>query len=108
MLCTALRIEWCKARARAHRWSEECELLEEEMRHVIDFFHWQAGWWLDKVKDAAWDHMGPLHASSAQHTEGRQAYARRQAAIKSSMAQLCTESWKCVPEYLGYGAQLDK
>ncbi|KAJ3503382.1 hypothetical protein NLJ89_g8461 [Agrocybe chaxingu] len=37
--CTqfALRIEWCKARARAHRWQEECVLLAEEMRRVYLF-----------------------------------------------------------------------
>ncbi|KAL4259471.1 CxC2-like cysteine cluster KDZ transposase-associated domain-containing protein [Pleurotus pulmonarius] len=33
----ALRIEWCKARARAQRWQEECMLLWEEMRRVIEF-----------------------------------------------------------------------
>lgn len=27
---TALRVKWCKARAHAHRWSEEVELLQEE------------------------------------------------------------------------------
>ncbi|KAJ3513191.1 hypothetical protein NLJ89_g3086 [Agrocybe chaxingu] len=45
--CTqlALRIEWCKARARAHRWQEECVLLAEEMRRVIAFFQWQCQWW---------------------------------------------------------------
>ncbi|KAG2354774.1 hypothetical protein BDR07DRAFT_1545883, partial [Suillus spraguei] len=28
----ALRIEWCKSRARAMRWVEEVQLLQEEMR----------------------------------------------------------------------------
>ncbi|KAF8163735.1 hypothetical protein B0H34DRAFT_650742, partial [Crassisporium funariophilum] len=28
----ALRIEWCRARARAHWWQEECVLLNKEMR----------------------------------------------------------------------------
>ncbi|KAK0499953.1 hypothetical protein EDD18DRAFT_1348754 [Armillaria luteobubalina] len=26
-----LRIEWCKTRAQAHRWREECKLLKVEM-----------------------------------------------------------------------------
>ena len=30
----ALRVEWCKACARAHRWQEECLLLHEEMRRA--------------------------------------------------------------------------
>ncbi|KAG0691527.1 hypothetical protein DFH29DRAFT_1010861 [Suillus ampliporus] len=37
-----VRIEWCKSRARALRWSEEVELLREEMRRVLQFFAWQA------------------------------------------------------------------
>ncbi|KAG1845839.1 hypothetical protein F4604DRAFT_1884248 [Suillus subluteus] len=36
-----VRIEWCKTRARALRWSEEVELLREEMRRVLQFFAWQ-------------------------------------------------------------------
>jgi hypothetical protein len=31
-LFLALEREWCRARARAHRWQEECLLLNEEMR----------------------------------------------------------------------------
>ncbi|KAF9231029.1 hypothetical protein BU15DRAFT_90993 [Melanogaster broomeanus] len=37
-----MRIEWCKARARANRWAEEVELLSEEMRRVLAFLKWQA------------------------------------------------------------------
>jgi hypothetical protein len=40
-----VRVEWCKARARAMHWSEEVELLQEEMRRVLQFFGWQATWW---------------------------------------------------------------
>ncbi|KAG1814844.1 hypothetical protein EV424DRAFT_1473281 [Suillus variegatus] len=40
----SLHVEWCKARARAHRWEEEVQLLCEEMRHVLSFFEWQARW----------------------------------------------------------------
>ncbi|KAG2030597.1 hypothetical protein BDR03DRAFT_1016987 [Suillus americanus] len=40
-----VRVEWCKARARAMRWAEEVELLQEEMCRVLQFFWWQATWW---------------------------------------------------------------
>ncbi|KAG1721861.1 uncharacterized protein EDB91DRAFT_1210239 [Suillus paluster] len=43
-----VRLEWCKARAHAHRWSEEVELLLEEMRRVIVFLKWQAAWWKER------------------------------------------------------------
>lgn len=49
----ALRIEWCKARARAQRWQEECILLWEEMRRVVDFHQWQAGIWETRANEAA-------------------------------------------------------
>ncbi|KAF9496443.1 hypothetical protein BDN71DRAFT_1482196 [Pleurotus eryngii] len=41
----ALRIEWCKMRAQAQCWQEECILLSEEMRRVIQFHCWQAKEW---------------------------------------------------------------
>ncbi|KAF8880833.1 hypothetical protein BD779DRAFT_1758571, partial [Infundibulicybe gibba] len=65
----ALRIEWCKARARAHRWQEECILLREEMRRVESFFEWQAD-------------------------GGRRAYALGQAALRKTMSARCTAAWQ--------------
>ncbi|KAJ7022257.1 hypothetical protein C8F04DRAFT_1272805 [Mycena alexandri] len=44
-----LRIEWAKARARAMRWTEEVDLLEEEMRRIQQFLTWRAGWWLERA-----------------------------------------------------------
>ncbi|KAG2130405.1 uncharacterized protein EDB93DRAFT_1243278 [Suillus bovinus] len=41
----SVRVEWCKACARANRWSEEVELLLKEMRRVIVSLRWQAEWW---------------------------------------------------------------
>ena len=36
-----------KTRARARRWHEEVQLLQEEMRRVLVFFEWKATWWRD-------------------------------------------------------------
>ncbi|KAF8897005.1 hypothetical protein CPB85DRAFT_1440109 [Mucidula mucida] len=41
----AIKIEWCKARARMLRWEEEIELLLEEMRRVAVYGNWKAAWW---------------------------------------------------------------
>ncbi|KAK0496158.1 hypothetical protein EDD18DRAFT_1025398, partial [Armillaria luteobubalina] len=41
----ALRIEWCKSRARAQRYQEECELLTEEMRRIQATFEYYQGLW---------------------------------------------------------------
>ena len=103
--CTAMRIEWCQARAQAHPWSKECQLLEEKMRRVIDFFNWHAWWWLQKAEESIWDSALSAVACSAQHNKGCQAYARRQAAIRLAILHHCADSWRCVPEYLRHGAQ---
>ncbi|KAG2143995.1 hypothetical protein BD769DRAFT_1383033 [Suillus cothurnatus] len=45
-----VRTEWCKSCVRALRWSEEVELLREEMRRVLEFFTWQQAWWEEQGK----------------------------------------------------------
>ncbi|KAJ7302318.1 hypothetical protein DFH08DRAFT_978038 [Mycena albidolilacea] len=45
-MAEALRIEWAKTRARAWRWTEEVDLVEEEMRRVLEFQRWKAEWWM--------------------------------------------------------------
>jgi hypothetical protein len=74
MVMQGVRIEWCKSRARALRWSEEVELLKEEMRRVLQFFAWQAAWWEEQGNRR----VGECTA----HTEGLQAYAVRQANLR--------------------------
>ncbi|KAF8066857.1 hypothetical protein FPV67DRAFT_1670328 [Lyophyllum atratum] len=43
-----LWIEWCRARARAMRWAEKVELLQEEMCRILATLSWKAGWWLEQ------------------------------------------------------------
>ncbi|KIM56201.1 hypothetical protein SCLCIDRAFT_29827 [Scleroderma citrinum Foug A] len=70
----ALRIEWCKARARQLRWEEEKHLLQEEQRCILAFFDWQADWWMEQG----------THRSFVDNTleEGLQAYAARQSVLQ--------------------------
>ncbi|KAG6807043.1 hypothetical protein H0H92_009022, partial [Tricholoma furcatifolium] len=37
----ALKVEWCRARARATRYAEEVVLLQEEMRRILQFLSWE-------------------------------------------------------------------
>ncbi|KAG1865495.1 hypothetical protein DFJ58DRAFT_771317 [Suillus subalutaceus] len=85
VLADALHVEWCKSRARAYRWMEEVELLQEEMRRVCAFFDWHAAWW----KDQASRRIGLDVAKS----EGIGAYAKRQAAIQVMMRDNCLKKW---------------
>ncbi|KAF8120414.1 hypothetical protein EV363DRAFT_1190282 [Boletus edulis] len=80
-----IRIEWCKARARANRWAEEVELLLEEMRRTIAFFEWEAARW--NTQAAEFSCNDPLVL------EGYHAYALRQASLRHALAASCRTSW---------------
>ncbi|KAF7965473.1 hypothetical protein HWV62_43305 [Athelia sp. TMB] len=82
----SLRIEWCKMRARAMRWSEEVLLLREEMRRVQAFFAWHACWWEQQA-----DRLPDL---SVEDDEGIAAYAARQAFVRRSMARSFDTLWR--------------
>ncbi|KAG6835885.1 hypothetical protein H0H93_013691 [Arthromyces matolae] len=82
----ALRIEWCKARARAHRWREECSLLQEEMRRVIAFFTHKETSWLEQASNSH-PHVSPTTAA------GLKAYALRQAKLYARFRVACVDSW---------------
>ncbi|KAG1876673.1 hypothetical protein DFJ58DRAFT_721136 [Suillus subalutaceus] len=78
-------------RARAHRWEEEVELLREEMRRIIAFFDWHAGWW---------DMQGPRRAfNSLQAREGTLAYAQCQANLRRTMAVHFKSVWAANPSW---------
>ncbi|KAJ8701131.1 hypothetical protein PTI98_002092 [Pleurotus ostreatus] len=85
----ALRIEWCKARARAQRWQEECMLLTEEMRRVVQFHTWQAKVWEDRA--------------TASTNEGARAYAWRQESTRQTLISMCQTTWRHVDRYMRTG-----
>ncbi|KAJ6536254.1 hypothetical protein B0H19DRAFT_1317890 [Mycena capillaripes] len=88
-----LRIEWAKTRAKAMRYAEEVELLEEEMRRVLQFMDWRAGWWTGLVGLRAGVQDEALR-------EGHEAYARKQSGYMSGIANGCRDMWKDVKRYL--------
>ncbi|KAG2031785.1 hypothetical protein BDR03DRAFT_936229 [Suillus americanus] len=87
-----VRVEWCKARARVNRWSEEVELLLEEMRRVIEFLKWQAGWWSGRASARVME--------STAEQEGVTAYACRQAALRLSLIASFQHLWRDVPRHV--------
>ncbi|KAJ6449962.1 hypothetical protein C8R45DRAFT_1114370 [Mycena sanguinolenta] len=82
----AVRIEWAKTRARAMRWAEEVDLLEEEIRRVNQFLRWRSDWWTGKLNGRQLP-AGPQR-------EGEAAYATRQAAIYATMAAEFAKEWE--------------
>lgn len=80
----SMRVEWGKCRARAHRWTEETILLQEEMRRVIAFFEWKAQWWRNQAQK---------RTASSSLVSGLVAYAEKQAWILEKRAQYFAAKW---------------
>ncbi|KAJ7714692.1 hypothetical protein DFH07DRAFT_762966, partial [Mycena maculata] len=91
----AVRIEWAKMRARAMRWKEEVDLLEEEMRRTHAFHVWRAGWWRDRV--------GLRGLEEGPQLEGETAYALRQTAVQTTLAERCAKEWRHLPDLIRRG-----
>ncbi len=79
MHSTALRIEWCKSRARAQRWQEECELLIEEIHRVKVTFQFYEKVWKDRARKV--------------DLSGARAYTLKQAAVWQELEKSTAEQW---------------
>ncbi|RDX48568.1 hypothetical protein OH76DRAFT_1456274 [Lentinus brumalis] len=88
----SVRSEWCKARARAHRWAEEVLLLLEEMRRVLEYHEWAACEW-ERRADANFE-------DRPDYQEGARAYALRQASIRRALKTYAQHAWRNVQEYV--------
>ena len=80
------RHEWMTCRARADRWMEEEELLQEEMRRVVVYLEWRSRLWSDKVGMRA-------GSCSPDIQHGIDAYARKQADIYHEIALSFAGQW---------------
>ncbi|KAJ6600930.1 hypothetical protein B0H10DRAFT_1824120, partial [Mycena sp. CBHHK59/15] len=89
---TPLRIEWAKARARCLQWSEEVDLLEEEMLRIQQFLTWRSAWWEERV------YMRGL--PDGPQREGGNAYALRQAAFQANLCADFAAKWSHLPELI--------
>ncbi|KAF7297874.1 C2H2-type domain-containing protein [Mycena chlorophos] len=76
----AVRIEWCKARARRLRWEEEVCIVGDETRRVAATHEHQAGVWEEKARRV------PVGAIPVQEAEGMIAYALKQASMHRQLA----------------------
>ena len=81
-----IRHEWMTCRARADRWKEESDLLQEEMRRVIAFLEWKSDSWAGK----AGSRSGSI-AADIQH--GVDSYARKQASVYHELTVSLANRW---------------
>ena len=82
------------------RWSEEVELLLEEMRRVGQFLGWRARWWIERANRRECVNKGIQ--------EGLSAYARRQASIRYQMKENFEKLWQSVSLWVASGEIIGK
>ncbi|KAK0470911.1 hypothetical protein IW261DRAFT_1553650 [Armillaria novae-zelandiae] len=92
-----LRIEWCKARARAHRWREECKLVNANMQRVKRTLEHDTNLWLSRAQS------GMEGGAFITAGEGAAAYAKRQAAIRIAIKSSFEQKWCRVEEWIALG-----
>ncbi|KAF7982533.1 hypothetical protein HWV62_28158 [Athelia sp. TMB] len=80
-----MRAEWCRMKARADRWSEEYIWLVEEMRRILSYFDWKAGWWCSR--------RGLRTDASPAVLRGLNAYAEKQAALITKLGHKFARIW---------------
>lgn len=112
-----MRIEWCKSRARAHRWQEECLLLAEEMRRVLAFFSWQAEDWrrtAHELENQPPTSLETVMAFAANEInaknvvrEGKIAYAHLQGNLRNKIKYYCENKWVGLCSKLQYMEGMD-
>ena len=89
-----MRVEWAKVMARAARWNEELLIVQEELRRVLAFFSWKSSWWVDWA-------VRRMVKDDPALVDGVRAYAYKQAAIWTRMAERCASFWLPVLEQHG-------
>lgn len=87
-LQAVMRVEWCKATARAERFKEEVELIVEEMRRTLLFFKWTAEHW-EQLGKARASEPGIDNVTAA----GLSAYAARKAALYQKLVDVFIRDW---------------
>ncbi|THU76418.1 hypothetical protein K435DRAFT_879246 [Dendrothele bispora CBS 962.96] len=94
----AVRVEWCKAKARMLRWKEEVLLLSEKLCQMEEYALWKAEWWISKVpgKDGMRSIGGTYHGIRVDEVlaEGLEAYALQQARFHRDRAVHLEHCWQ--------------
>lgn len=88
-LQATVRIEWCKAQARAKRFEEEVELVVEEMRRTLAYFEWKACEW---ERHATTPPLG-CQAIDKTTAAGITSYAYKQANVQREMVKVFIDDW---------------
>ena len=89
-----IRHEWMTCRARADRWTEELDLLQEEMRRTVAFLEWKSSSWGEGVGSRSGSVTADIQC-------GIDAYALKQASVYHELAVSLASQW--LPHLLTLG-----
>jgi hypothetical protein len=81
------------------RYAEEVDLLEEEMRRVLQFMDWRADWWMSLVGLRAGVQDEALR-------EGHEAYAVRQAGYMKGIRDRFAAQWKDTAKFIAHAREM--
>ncbi|KAF5340049.1 hypothetical protein D9611_012394 [Ephemerocybe angulata] len=92
-----IKVEWAKSRARACRYSEEINIVKEEMNRTSRFILWKQKEWT-KLGVAKQEHAkaNGLPAIPDEYVEGLRAYASRQASMWHGLQRRFEHGWQSV------------
>lgn len=71
------------------------DLLEEEMRRIVQFLMWRSDWWRQQI--------GRKGLVDGAQLEGETAYALRQSAFQTALASSFTAKWVHLPDLIKAG-----
>jgi hypothetical protein len=77
------------------RWTEEVELLQEEMRRVLEFLGWQSNWW--RREAVRWEGL------PVDQLEGYKAYGIHQAECRQALCIHFQFLWRDVDKLVKQG-----
>jgi hypothetical protein len=87
------------------RYTEEVELLLEEMRRVLAFLEWDGNRWRERAQRSRERVNGSNYTSTSpehkgQLEEGLRAYAQRQASVRQCLFETFAKQWHDVPAFV--------
>ena len=85
-----LRVEWLKCRARANRWKEEIQLVEEEMRRSLEFCRWLGRSWMERATNRT--------GMTSHLQEGLMAFAAEMSDMEKRRQILWEGTWASIRE----------
>lgn len=75
------------------RFTEEVQLIQEEMNRVLQYFTWQVNFWVAKAIPRSIE-------TTEDHQEGLSAYALRQAEIRRRLHDHFSDLWQGIPDFV--------